>query len=205
MKIGLSAESTVDLTKEMIADMEVNIIPYSILLGDKDAYDGEITTDEIIESVNQAGVLPKTSAINEFTYKEYFSSLLAKGYDRVIHFTLSGEMSSSNRNAVNASNDFGGKVKVRAFGAGEKVGEALVIGDAQQMPVIQPRTLELGIGGGEAHGFHQMQVCAGGGAGAGDVAGVLGDLRFDKNDVQHVEKDLSSGVHIRGAYRAYWQ
>jgi len=112
MKIGLSAESTVDLTKEMIADMEVNIIPYSILLGDKDAYDGEITTDEIIESVNQTGVLPKTSAINEFTYKEYFSSLLAKGYDRVIHFTLSGEMSSSNRNAVNASNDFGGKVKV---------------------------------------------------------------------------------------------
>ena len=112
MKIGLSAESTVDLTKEMISELNVSIIPYRILLGGQDAYDGEITTDEIIQKVNETGELPKTSAINEFAYKEYFTSLLEKGYDKVIHFTLSGEMSSSNRNAVNASKDFGGKVEV---------------------------------------------------------------------------------------------
>jgi hypothetical protein len=30
-----------------------------------------------------------------------------------------------------------------------------------------------------------MQPAAGGSAGAGDVAAVLGDLRFYKNDIQH--------------------
>ena len=111
MKIGLSAESTVDLTKEMIADMEVNIIPYSILLGDKDAYDGEITTDEIIESVNKTGVLPKTSAINEQGFIEYFENIL-KDYDAIIHFDISSEMSTTYNNAINASKKFDGKVEI---------------------------------------------------------------------------------------------
>ena len=36
-----------------------------------------------------------------------------------------------------------------------------------------------------AQRLHQMQPCAGGGAGAGDVAAVLGNLRLHKDDVEH--------------------
>ena len=98
MKIAISAESTIDLTKELIDKYEIKIVPFSIQLGDKSAFDGEITTDEIIGFVNEKGVLPKTSAVNEFQYNEHFEALL-KDYDAVIHFSLSSELSLACANA----------------------------------------------------------------------------------------------------------
>ena len=98
MKIAISAESTIDLTKELIEKYNFKLMPFNIQLGDKSGLDGEITTDEIIDFVNEKGTLPKTSAINEFQYTEHFESLL-KEYDAVIHFSLSSELSLACTNA----------------------------------------------------------------------------------------------------------
>ncbi len=101
MKIAISAESTVDLTKELLQEYDIKILPYSIQLGNKFGSDGEITAEEIISYVNQTGVLPKTSAINEYQYNEHFEKLL-KDYDAVVHFTLSSEISMACSNAKKA-------------------------------------------------------------------------------------------------------
>lgn len=98
MKIAISAESTIDLTKELLDKYEIKTIPYSIQLGEQNAFDGEITTDQIIAFVNEKGVLPKTAAINEFRYAEHFENLL-KDYDAVVHFTLSSGLSMACSNA----------------------------------------------------------------------------------------------------------
>lgn len=105
MKIAISTETTADLTKQLIEDNDFKIVAYGINLGNRFCKDGEITTDEILEYVNQTGVLPKTSAINEFQYNEHFEKIL-KDYDAVIHFTLSSELSLANSNAVRASKNF---------------------------------------------------------------------------------------------------
>ena len=105
MKIKISAESTVDLPKELLAKYDISTLPFQIFLGEKNGLDGEITTDEIISYVDQTGVLPKTGAINVVSYEEYFEDLL-KEYDAIIHFSLSSELSSSYNNAVNASKNF---------------------------------------------------------------------------------------------------
>ncbi len=102
MKIAISAESTIDLTKELLAEYDIKILPYSIQLGNKFGNDGEITSEEIISYVNQTGVLPKTSAINEYQYNEHFEKLL-KDYDAVVHFTLSSCISATCNNAKNAA------------------------------------------------------------------------------------------------------
>ncbi len=102
MKIAISAESTIDLTKELLAEYKIEVVPYSIQLGNKFGNDGEITSEEIISYVNQTGVLPKTSAINEYQYNEHFEKLL-KNYDAVIHFTLSSAISAACTNAKNAA------------------------------------------------------------------------------------------------------
>ena len=98
MKIAISAESTIDLTKELLEKYDIKTLPYSIQLGDLSAFDGEITTDQIIAFVNEKNVLPKTAAINEFRYTEHFESLL-KEYDAVVHFTLSSGLSMACSNA----------------------------------------------------------------------------------------------------------
>lgn len=105
MKIAISAESTIDLTKELIEKYDLKLLPFNIQLGERSGFDGEITADEIISFVNEKGVLPKTSAINEFQYTEHFESLL-KEYDAIIHFSLSSELSLACTNAKRASSQF---------------------------------------------------------------------------------------------------
>ncbi len=76
MKIAISAESTVDLTKELLEEYEIKTVPFTVLLGDKAGLDGEITSREIIDYVTKNKILPKTSAVNESQYDEHFESLL---------------------------------------------------------------------------------------------------------------------------------
>lgn len=105
MKIAISAETTTDLTKELIKKYDIKLVPFSILLGDKSGYDGEITTDEIISFVNENKTLPKTSAVNEFQFTQHFEELL-KDYDGIVHFSLSSGLSQACGNAMRAAENF---------------------------------------------------------------------------------------------------
>lgn len=101
MKIAISSESTCDLTKELIEKYNIEIIPYSVILGDNIVEDNAELPAKIFEYVEKTKALPKTSAINELQYKEYFSKLLEK-YDAVVHITLSGGITSSVAHAETA-------------------------------------------------------------------------------------------------------
>ena len=102
MKIALSSESTCDLPKDLLKKYNISTIPFSIILGDEIVEDDESVPSRIYEFVEQTKKLPKTSAINEETYKEYFQSLL-KTHDAVIHIGLSSGLSCSNANANKAA------------------------------------------------------------------------------------------------------
>ena len=84
MKIAISAESTIDLTKELLNEYDIHTIPFTVSLGNKEGLDGEITSEEIINFVSETNQLPKTSAVNSFQYTEHFEKLL-KEYDAIIH------------------------------------------------------------------------------------------------------------------------
>lgn len=99
MKIAISAESTVDLTKELLEQYNIKTTPFTVTLGDNSYLDGEISSDEIIKFATDNNILPKTSAINKFQYDKHFDKLL-KTYDAVIHFSLSSELSSAYNNAM---------------------------------------------------------------------------------------------------------
>ncbi len=111
MKICISAETTIDLTKELLREWDIHTVPFTLILGDQTGYDGEVTPETLYEYVKKTGKLPKTSAINELEYEEYFRSLLTE-YDHVIHFSLSSCISSSYEHARLASEKFEGKVDV---------------------------------------------------------------------------------------------
>ena len=98
MKIAISTESTLDLPKELQKEFDINVIPFTVILGDKSGYDGEITPEEIFAYVDETGILPKTAAVNEFQYDKYFTSLL-RNHDAVIHISLSSGISSACENA----------------------------------------------------------------------------------------------------------
>ena len=103
MKIAISAESTLDLSKELIKQYDVHVIPFTVLLGETPYLDGDINSQDIFDYVDKTKILPRTCAINEFQYHEYFQGLLGQGYDAIIHFSLSSEISAACSQANNAA------------------------------------------------------------------------------------------------------
>lgn len=106
-KIILSADSSCDLSKELVEKYEVNLFPAHINLKDKGYRDGvDITPDMIYETFYNEGVLPKTSAANPYEYIEYFKKWADEGYE-VIHFNLGSALSSLYQNAHLAALELG--------------------------------------------------------------------------------------------------
>ena len=94
MKIAITAESTIDLPKDLLDKYDIKIIPYQVMLGETEYIDGEITAEDIFDYVQKNKVLPKTSAINEEQYKAFFEES-KQGYDALVHFCLSSKISSA--------------------------------------------------------------------------------------------------------------
>lgn len=106
MKIAISTESAADLPQTLLTEYGISSLPFSVTLGDKTGFDGEITGDEIISYVNKYKVLPKTGAINQASYEEHFKTLL-KTHDAVVHFSLSSGLSSAYSNALSVAEKIG--------------------------------------------------------------------------------------------------
>ncbi len=110
MKIQITADSTCDLSTELIQKYGVKILPLAVIMGENIYRDGvDATPQDIFKFVAETGVLPKTSAPPAEEYAEFFGECL-KSCDAVIHVNISSKASSSHENAANAAKSFNGKV-----------------------------------------------------------------------------------------------
>lgn len=106
MNYKITCESSADLNQDMYKKLKVSVIPFKITLGDQDYSDGiDVTNNQLFEFFENTKQLPKTSAINEFDYEEFFKEQL-KDCDGLIHFCISSQISSTYNNALNASKKF---------------------------------------------------------------------------------------------------
>ncbi len=104
MKIKITADSTCDLSKQLVEQYNVAISPLHVSLGADDFHDGvTIVPEDIYNFYATNKQLPKSGACSAVEYEEFFQKQLDDGYDAVIHFNLSGEMSASHNNAVTAA------------------------------------------------------------------------------------------------------
>ena len=104
MKIAITAESTIDLPQNLLEKFNIKTLPFTVILGDNEYKDGQISSGDIFKFVEENKILPKTSAINEMQYTEFFEETL-KDYDALVHFCLSSEISSACRNAKLAASN----------------------------------------------------------------------------------------------------
>ncbi|MBQ2237726.1 MAG: DegV family protein [Clostridia bacterium] len=104
----ISSDSTTDLSAELKERYNIATLPLGINLGDKIYVDGvDITPDDIYEHHRKTGELPKTSAANLGESLDFFKQFTDEG-KKVIHFTISSEMSSTYRNACLAAEELDG-------------------------------------------------------------------------------------------------
>lgn len=93
--VKILSDSTCDLTKELLARYDIDIIPLHILLGEEEYEDGlNITPDEIFTWSDEHNTTPKTSAPSIETAIDRIQPYLENDGE-VIIFTISEDMSTS--------------------------------------------------------------------------------------------------------------
>ena len=93
--IKIVADSTCDLSQELIEKYNIQIAPLHIVLGEKEFKDGEeISPDEIYDWADEHEDTPKTSAIGFEDVMEIMKPIV-DSKDEMIVFTISGKMSTT--------------------------------------------------------------------------------------------------------------
>ena len=106
-KILLTADSTCDISGELLESTKAQLMPMHIILDEQSFDDGvDITPDEIYAHFGRTGKLPKTAAINTQEYIDKFRPYLEQGYE-VVHISLGSSISSSYQNCVAAAEKLG--------------------------------------------------------------------------------------------------
>ena len=102
--VKIISDSTCDLTKELLEEYNISILPLHVILGENDFLDGiTVTPEEIYEWADANKTTPKTSAPSIEDAIDLFKPYVENG-DSVIYFSISKEMSTS-INVINLAVD----------------------------------------------------------------------------------------------------
>ncbi len=104
--IRISADSTVDLSNELLEKYGISIFSLHINLGEDEYNDDgkSICPDDLYAYAERTGELAKTAAGGLVEYEEFFEKMTQDG-DTLIHFNISSSLSSSHNNARMAAED----------------------------------------------------------------------------------------------------
>lgn len=106
--VMITADSTCDLSPELLERFQIKTIPLTIQLGDESFLDGQGFTPELMyKRYRQDGTLPKTAACSIQQFIDFFSQFTEAGYE-VVHLDISSELSCSYANARLAAQELEG-------------------------------------------------------------------------------------------------
>ena len=107
MKVKITADSTCDLSPELIEKWGIVITPLSVSCDGQSYLDGtEIDPDRLFEITESTGGTASTTAVNVQQYLDVFGRILDE-YDEIVHFTISSAMSACYQNACIAAEELG--------------------------------------------------------------------------------------------------
>lgn len=98
-KIKIITDSTVDLPKNLLKELNVEVLPVLINFGEESYLDGiEITLDEVFKRIDEGDVFPTTAQITPNRFVESFKKYLDEGY-KVLAVMMSSGMSGTYQSA----------------------------------------------------------------------------------------------------------
>ncbi len=104
MNIRMTADSTCDLSPDLLRKYKVGIVPLSVIIDGQVFHDGVDVTPRDIFRASDAGKAVRTAAVNTYEYKEFFNEQL-KNADQLVHVCISSEFSTCYADACEASKD----------------------------------------------------------------------------------------------------
>ncbi|PWM46147.1 MAG: DegV family protein [Clostridiales bacterium] len=125
-KIKVSAETTCDLSAEVLKKYNISIIPLNVIMGEETFLDGiNIHKEDIFEFVEKTKILPKTAAPSVGVFSDFFTELTKDG-SSVIHISISSGFSSTVNNAEVAAREVGNVYVIDSFNLSTGIGLSVV-------------------------------------------------------------------------------
>ena len=124
--VQIVTDSSCDLPEEVIAELNIKIVPLKIRFGDTEFVDRfELTTDQFWGKCQSMDELPSTAAPAPGAFVEQFQEAASQGATGVVAIVLSGELSATIEAAQQA---------------------ALMVKDEIEVNVVDSRTVTMGLG-----------------------------------------------------------
>lgn len=99
-KVLIFSDSTCDLSKELLEQYNIKIVPLHVNFSDESYLDGvDINTLEVYEKVAEKNEIPKTAAVSPGEFIAFLKPYIDEGYD-CFYTGLSSKMSATYQNLV---------------------------------------------------------------------------------------------------------
>ena len=124
--VQIVTDSSCDLPEEVIAELNIKIVPLKIRFGETEFVDRfELSTDQFWDKCQSMDELPSTAAPAPGAFVEQFEEAASQGASGVVAIVLSGELSATIEAAQQA---------------------ALMVKDKIEVKVVDSRTVTMGLG-----------------------------------------------------------
>jgi DegV family protein with EDD domain len=105
MKIKIITDSTNDLGRDLLEQLNIDVIPLTVNFDEESYLDSvEITTKELYEKVEAKGQLPKTAAVPIQKFIDVFEKYINEGYE-IVYTGISKSLSRTFENAYFAAQE----------------------------------------------------------------------------------------------------
>lgn len=100
-KIRIATDSTADIPKSFCEELNIAVLPLTILAGDKEYRDGvDIQPSEFYKIIDASTKLPASSQVSTTLYTQLFEETWKEGYTDLIHVTINSKGSGTYQAAV---------------------------------------------------------------------------------------------------------
>ena len=105
-RIALITDSTCDIPQEWIQQHDIDVVPLTIVWGDRQYLDGvELSAEEFYERLDKDPHHPSTSQPPPQSFLEAYQRAADKGYQEIVVFTISSAMSGTMESAQRAAQE----------------------------------------------------------------------------------------------------
>jgi DegV family protein with EDD domain len=113
MKIGIVTDSTSDIPKNLVAELNINVLPVVIVIDGKDVLDDlEFSRQDYYNQLSHFKNHPTTAAPAPKSYSDLYKKLFNDGYDHILSIHASKKLSAIHNTAKMVATEFKNKITV---------------------------------------------------------------------------------------------
>lgn len=105
--VKMVTDSAADIPRSVREELDIQVLPFPIAMGDKEYQDGyDFTPEEFYGMLLSAPQIPTHAQLTPFVFSECYEKAYANGYTHLIYTSINSKGSATYQNAVQAREEF---------------------------------------------------------------------------------------------------